>query len=134
MLENCYPEAVRVEGNPTARRLLDEVFVIRDANWRGIGSITESGYELAAAHCHLDARLRYAGLADETRDRMGQMPPGCSCAEVVLGRLRPTGCPLYGFSCTPSSPVGPCMVSDEGACRIWWASGVRDREGGRAGG
>jgi hydrogenase expression/formation protein HypD len=131
-LDNCYAEAVRAEGNPTARRVLDEVFVVRDANWRGIGSIAESGYELARAHHHLDARVLHARLADETRRRIGQMPPGCSCAEVVLGRLRPTGCPLYGFSCTPANPVGPCMVSDEGACRIWWASGVRERERGAA--
>lgn len=137
-LVNCYAAAVRADGNPTARRLLGEVFVVRDAGWRGIGSIAESGYELAGAHRHLDARSRFSDLADEARQRIGQMPPGCSCADVVLGRLRPTGCPLYGFSCTPSSPVGPCMVSDEGACRIWWASGVRererDREGARAGG
>lgn len=132
-LENCYAEAVLAEGNPTARRVLDEVFVVRDASWRGIGTITASGYELAAAYAHLDARALHAGLADDTRRRIGQMPPGCACAEVVLGKRRPTGCPLYGGRCTPSDPVGPCMVSDEGACRIWWASGVRERDPDRGG-
>jgi hydrogenase expression/formation protein HypD len=56
------------------------------------------------------------------------MPAGCSCAQVVLGKIYPNACPLYGKACTPRNPVGPCMVSDEGACRIWWAGGVRNDE------
>ena len=52
--------------------------------------------------------------------------PGCGCAEVVLGRAYPTECKLYGQACTPRNPIGPCMVSDEGACRIWWAAGARE--------
>jgi hydrogenase expression/formation protein HypD len=59
------------------------------------------------------------------RKRAGQMPPGCDCARVVLGRIYPDQCVLYGRACTPRTPIGPCMVSDEGACRIWWSSGVR---------
>jgi hydrogenase expression/formation protein HypD len=54
------------------------------------------------------------------------MPPGCDCAKVVLGKIYPNECRLYGLACTPRQPVGPCMVSDEGACRIWWANGVRE--------
>jgi hydrogenase expression/formation protein HypD len=54
------------------------------------------------------------------------MPPGCDCARVVLGKIYPNECRLYGLACTPRQPVGPCMVSDEGACRIWWANGVRE--------
>ncbi len=54
------------------------------------------------------------------------MPPGCDCARVVLGKIYPNQCILYGRACTPRKPVGPCMVSDEGACRIWWASGVSE--------
>ena len=46
-------------------------------------------------------------------------------ARVVLGKLYPNQCRLYGLACTPRKPVGPCMVSDEGACRIWWSGGVR---------
>jgi hypothetical protein len=53
------------------------------------------------------------------------LPPGRDCARVVLGRIYPDQCALYGRACTPRTPIGPCMVSDEGACRIWWASGVR---------
>ncbi|MCW8874003.1 MAG: hydrogenase formation protein HypD, partial [Xanthomonadales bacterium] len=63
---------------------------------------------------------------DEDRKRAGEMPPGCDCARVVLGKIYPNQCILYGRACTPRKPVGPCMVSDEGACRIWWANGVRE--------
>lgn len=122
-LANRYPEAVRPDGNPTGRTVLEQVFVIEDAPWRGIGVVPASGYTLRdSAH---DARVRFAHLVQTDRKHAGAMPPGCRCADVVLGRTAPTGCPLYGTACTPSDPVGPCMVSDEGACHIWWASGKR---------
>jgi len=124
-LDNCYPEVVRPGGNPTARRLLDQAFDVVDANWRGIGVIPASGFALSAAYAGHDARLQLPDLADDSRRRAGQMPPGCDCARVVLGRIYPDQCRLYGSACTPRNPVGPCMVSDEGACRIWWAGGVR---------
>ncbi|MFZ5467324.1 MAG: hydrogenase formation protein HypD [Pseudomonadota bacterium] len=123
-LENLYPEVVRPHGNPVARRLLDEELLTEDAPWRGIGVIPRSGLALPPGWAHLDARLRFPA-PDVPRRRAGEMPPGCACAEVVLGRVRPQGCPLYGAACTPRSPVGPCMVSDEGACHIAWAGGVR---------
>jgi hydrogenase expression/formation protein HypD len=53
------------------------------------------------------------------------MPPGCDCAKVVLGRIYPNECRLFGVACQPRHPIGPCMVSDEGACRIWWSGGLR---------
>jgi hydrogenase expression/formation protein HypD len=127
-LDNCYGRAVRNGGNPLARRLMNEVFDVVDANWRGIGTIPASGYDLNAAWSSHDAREKYADLADDSRRRVGQMPAGCSCAQVVLGKIYPNACPLYGKACTPRNPVGPCMVSDEGACRIWWAGGVRNDE------
>jgi hydrogenase expression/formation protein HypD len=126
-LDNCYPELVRPGGNPTAKAQLRESMEIDDANWRGIGSIPASGYALRGESRHHDARLRFPDFNDPQRRRAGRMPPGCDCAEVVLGRLYPDRCRLYGAACTPRHPVGPCMVSDEGACRIWWASGVRER-------
>jgi hydrogenase expression/formation protein HypD len=130
-LANCYPRAVRPHGNPTARRLLDEVFEIVDANWRGVGSIPASGYALAEAYQAHDARRRFTIDADEDRKRAGEMPPGCDCARVVLGRIYPNECRLYGVACTPRKPIGPCMVSDEGACRVWWAGGICEGAGSR---
>ncbi len=125
-LDNCYPELVRDGGNPSARRCLQEAFVVGDANWRGVGKIAKSGYELASRYQQQDARRRFPAQACEARKHAGEMPPGCDCASVVLGRIYPNQCRLYGKACVPRNPVGPCMVSDEGACRIWWAAGMRE--------
>ncbi len=125
-LDNCYPEVVRPGGNREARRQLDEVMEVVDANWRGVGVIPQSGYALREAYAAHDARRRFQSYADESRKRVGEMPPGCDCARVVLGKIYPNECRLYGRACTPRKPIGPCMVSDEGACRIWWSSGYRD--------
>jgi len=124
-LDNCYPEAVRPGGNPSARRMLEASFDIADAAWRGIGEIQSSGYELKAALQQHDVRQQLPDYAAEQRRRAGLMPPGCDCARVVLGQIYPNQCRLYGSACTPQTPVGPCMVSDEGACRIWWSAGRR---------
>jgi hydrogenase expression/formation protein HypD len=125
-LDNCYPEAVRPQGNVAAQRLLDHAFEVVDANWRGIGVIPQSGFALRPHLATHDARARFDLAADPSRKRAGQMPPGCDCAKVVLGRIFPDECRLYGRACHPRHPIGPCMVSDEGACRIWWAGGVRE--------
>lgn len=126
-LENCYSAVVSEDGNPTAQRLIAEAFDIVDANWRGIGAIAQSGYALKPALADSDAIQRFGIDLGEARKRAGEMPPGCDCARVVLGKIYPNQCALYGKACTPRRPVGPCMVSDEGACRIWWTSGVRER-------
>lgn len=125
-LDNCYSEVVRPAGNPTARRQLADVMAVVDARWRGIGIIPASGYAVRPAYAAHDAALVYPQHRDEARRRAGAMPPGCDCAQVVLGRIKPNQCRLYGAACAPRHPVGPCMVSDEGACRIWWSAGVRE--------
>lgn len=122
-LENRYPAVVPAGGNPVARRLLDEVFEVIDAPWRGIGSLPASGYALRPALAAHDARLAFHRPAGISRRRRGEMPAGCDCARVVLGQIRPNECVLYGRACAPHNPIGPCMVSDEGACRIWWQAG-----------
>lgn len=124
-LDNCYPEVVKPGGNPTAKRYLSDVTNVVDANWRGVGVIPQSGFALQEQYAAHDARLLYPAYGDVARKRAGQMPAGCDCARVVLGKLYPNECRLYGAACTPRTPIGPCMVSDEGACRIWWSGGVR---------
>jgi hydrogenase expression/formation protein HypD len=124
-LDNCYPEVVRPGGNRAAQRQLDATMDVVDANWRGIGVIPASGYALKSDFTAHDATKLYPAFDDAMRRRAGEMPPGCDCARVVLGRIYPDQCALYGRACTPRTPIGPCMVSDEGACRIWWGSGVR---------
>jgi hydrogenase expression/formation protein HypD len=125
-LDNCYNEVVRPGGNRTAQRQLRQALSVSDANWRGIGIIPDSGFSINSTYQAHDARREFPSYADTARKRAGEMPPGCDCAKVVLGRIYPNECRLYGRACTPRHPIGPCMVSDEGACRIWWSSGVRE--------
>jgi len=113
-------------GNPSARAVLREVLDVVDANWRGIGVVPGSGFAIKPELGNIDARRRFALDPEETRKRAGEMPAGCDCARVVLGKIRPDECVLYGRACRPGKPIGPCMVSDEGACRIWWSAGIRE--------
>jgi hydrogenase expression/formation protein HypD len=127
-LDNCYEHVARAGGNETAQKILDQTMDVVDANWRGIGIIPASGFALKSELSQYDARLRFAIEPELDRKRAGEMPPGCDCARVVLGKIYPNQCILFGRACIPRSPIGPCMVSDEGACRIWWASGIREPE------
>jgi hydrogenase expression/formation protein HypD len=124
-LDNCYPEVVKPGGNRAAQRQLQQAMEITDANWRGVGIIPASGFALNPRYRSHDARQAFPRYADDARKRAGEMPPGCDCASVVLGKIYPNECRLFGVACKPRHPIGPCMVSDEGACRIWWSSGVR---------
>jgi hydrogenase expression/formation protein HypD len=124
-LDNCYPEFVRPRGNHHAQASIVRQFEDMDAAWRGIGVIARSGFQLRPHWAAHDARALFAASLAGVKRRAGEMPPGCDCARVVMGRLSPVQCRLYGRTCTPRTPVGPCMVSDEGACRIWWNTGRR---------
>ena len=123
-LDNCYQGVVRPGGNPDAKAQLEAAMQVSNANWRGIGEIPASGFAIHPDYAGNDARPRFRDYSEDQRRRAGQMPPGCDCARVVLGKVYPNQCKLYGTACTPRTPIGPCMVSDEGACRIWLSSGV----------
>jgi hydrogenase expression/formation protein HypD len=125
-LDNCYPEVVRPGGNRTARKQLQQAMDITAANWRGVGIIPASGFAINERYQAHDARQAFPSYADDARKRAGEMPPGCDCAKVVLGKIYPNECRLFGVACKPRHPIGPCMVSDEGACRIWWSGGMRE--------
>jgi len=110
-VENAYERAVRPEGNPRAREVMARLLEPADALWRGLGLIPASGLELRPEYAGFDAAGRF-GLP-----RMwNSEPTGCGCAEVLQGLREPESCLLFGQACTPESPVGPCMVSSEGAC------------------
>ena len=125
-LDNCYPEVVKPGGNRAAQRQLQQAMDVTDANWRGVGIIPASGFAINDNFRTHDARQAFPSYADDARKRAGEMPPGCDCASVVLGKIYPNECRLFGAACTPRHPIGPCMVSDEGACRIWWSAGMRE--------
>lgn len=110
-VDNLYPGAVRPEGNPVARALVDEVFEAADVAWRGIGVLPHSGLAIRAEYADLDAARRFSVDLPAPVE-----PRGCRCGEVLRGVLDPSGCPLFGKVCTPDHPVGACMVSSEGSC------------------
>ncbi len=110
---NDYPRAVRDGGNPAAIAAIAQVFEARDAAWRGIGTIPASGLGLRAAFAGRDAAARFGLVPDP---EVPDTTPGCRCGDVLLGRLEPEACPLFGSGCTPDVPVGPCMVAFEGTC------------------
>lgn len=100
---------------------------VTDAFWRGLGVIPDSGYRVQSALVEHDARPRFVGLRDEARASLRPPPTACDCGAVLYGKRRPVDCALFGISCHPGNPVGPCMVSEQGVCRIWWAQGRRAR-------
>lgn len=114
-LENEYSRLVTDAGNAAAKAAANAVFTPADSLWRGLGEIKDSGLALRPEYARFDAASRY-GLH---RGR-GTEPPGCRCGEVIRGLLRPEQCPLFGRICSPADPVGPCMVSGEGACAAAW--------------
>ena len=109
---------VRPEGNPVACEIVDRVFEIADTAWRGIGMIPMSGLAVREAFGAFDAARRYGVKLDDY-----EHPKGCSCGLVMRGRMQPSECPLFGNACTPPKPVGPCMVSSEGACAVSYKYG-----------
>ena len=120
---NVYTEAVSQNGNPKAKALLEKYFDKNDALWRGLGVITGSGYTLKNAYMHRNAYKKSAEKpgAEESCE---VLPAGCRCGEVILGRVDPPDCPLFGQACTPIRATGPCMVSSEGACGIWYRNRI----------
>jgi hydrogenase expression/formation protein HypD len=117
-VDNLYPRAVRPAGNPRALAAMDRVFRVGDAAWRGLGIIPASGLLLREEFSRHDAREHFAALLDGVETEAGaEDPPGCRCGDVMVGRLDPRDCPLFGTECTPDTPRGACMVGGEGTCR-----------------
>lgn len=110
-VENEYPGAVGEEGNLKALAAIDEVFEPTDSQWRGLGVIPEGGLALREEYADFDALARFGIELPEGREH-----PACRCGEVLRGAIRPPECGAFGRACTPEHPLGPCMVSSEGAC------------------
>ena len=110
-VENEYTRAVSRDGNVLAQRMLERAFEPRTDLWRGLGQIEQSGLGLREELRDYDAQARF-GLEELPAPK----PTACRCGQVITGRMSPADCPLFGKRCTPEDPVGPCMVSSEGAC------------------
>jgi hydrogenase expression/formation protein HypD len=115
-VEVQYRRAVDRAGNPLARAAIEEVFEPDDAPWRGIGVIPGSGLRIRSRFAAHDAARLFSPL-DLPRPRAHS---GCRCGDVLRGAITPPQCPLFARRCTPEAPVGPCMVSSEGACAAWF--------------
>lgn len=114
-LENEYTRAVSQSGNRLAQKILAQCFEPRFDVWRGLGGIEASGLGLREELKVFDAERRF-----DVKYNSVEPPTACRCGEVITGRIAPEGCPLFGKACTPEDPVGPCMVSSEGACAAAW--------------
>jgi hydrogenase expression/formation protein HypD len=117
-LENEYTRAVRPRGNLKAQRFMYEAFDVDDGRWRGLGLIETSKFNLKERFSRFDAHLKY----DLKIEKGVDIRPGCRCHLIIIGKIKPTECPLFMKACTPRKPVGACMVSSEGTCRIWTRS------------
>lgn len=117
-VENAYPRAVTETGNLVAQQTINEVFALCDRNWRGIGSIPNSGWRLSPAYRDFDAELKFSvGHLNPCES------PRCRAGEVLQGTIKPNQCEAFGEECTPRHPLGATMVSSEGACAAYYNYG-----------
>ena len=120
-LENAYPRCVTHEGNEAALEAMWDVFETTSGEWRGIAEIPDANLVLREEYAEYDARERFdvepvAGSGDPLTER-------CLCGDIMAGKTDPDECDLFGEECVPSNPVGACMVSSEGPCKIWYEYG-----------
>jgi hydrogenase expression/formation protein HypD len=120
-VEIAYRRGVKPEGNQPALRLMETVFEISDANWRGIGVVPASGLQLRPEYEKFNAEKNFDIQAGSTRE-----PRGCICGSILRGVSTPLECKLFRSACTPEHPVGPCMVSSEGSCATYYQYGDKN--------
>jgi hydrogenase expression/formation protein HypD len=114
-VEIQYQRVVQKDGNQIARQLLDDVFVPGDDVWRGLGVIPESGLKIRESFSAFDAEKHFSVEIPQSKE-----PKGCICGQILRGLKTPIDCALFAKRCTPSDPVGACMVSGEGTCATYY--------------
>ncbi len=114
-ISNLYRKVVRPGGNVVAQELLDEIFAHTDAEWRGLGTIPDSGLAIRQEYGAFDAAKKF-----NIERRSVKLHPGCRCGDILKGIIKPHQCPLFNGRCTPENPIGPCMVSSEGTCAAYY--------------
>jgi hydrogenase expression/formation protein HypD len=133
-VENMYPRCVTKAGNLVAQEQLWKVFRPIGGRWRGIAHVPNGNLRLRDEWAHVDARRRFAidvhALWDFAPPALVQE---CICGDIMAGIKSPTDCALFGRQCAPHSPVGACMVSSEGTCKIWHQYGGHPDLGGYRG-
>lgn len=114
-VENQYSRIVQKEGNTAAKETIEKVFDISDREWRGIGVIPKSGYQLKDAYKTFDANLKY-----DIQIQSVEADSPCIAGDVLKGIKKPHDCPAFGKECHPEKPLGAPMVSSEGACAAYY--------------
>ncbi|MHC4461897.1 MAG: hydrogenase formation protein HypD [Planctomycetota bacterium] len=122
-LKSVYTAVVTEQGNTTAQKIINECFEPVDGYWRGLGKIEKSTLKIKDKYSRFDALKRF-----NITETPGEDTSGCRCGEVLCGLIEPPECGLFGKSCTPQAPVGPCMVSSEGACAAWFKYGQKRKD------
>jgi len=129
-VDNEYARAVSREGNLKAQALVNTYFEKRDHfRWRGIGDIPSSALKLKAEYAAYDAEIVFDEVLPKTELNDHKM---CICGDILKGRAKPFDCKVFGKACTPSNPMGSCMVSSEGACSAYFKYGKLNLKGARA--
>jgi hydrogenase expression/formation protein HypD len=116
-----YKRGINANGNPIALKIIDQVFTVIDCSWRGFGLIPNSGLKIRGEYKAYDTLHKFPmsdGIYRSTEKKSGSK--GCSCGDILKGIKTPPECKLFKNKCTPSNPVGPCMVSSEGACAAYY--------------
>ena len=117
-VQNAYARVVTENGNTDAQRVLEDVFVVIDRAWRGIGVIPQSGWGLSDRYREWDAEYRFA-----VHDIESIESPLCRAGDVLKGAIKPNECAAFGKECSPRNPLGATMVSSEGACAAYYNYG-----------
>ncbi len=117
-VSNSYARAVTGQGNLAALDVMDRVFEVCAADWRGLGKVPASGLRIRRGFAEFDAARLFDIDPGPTREHKG-----CLCGDVLRGTISPPECPLFSTACTPARPIGPCMVSAEGACAAYYQFG-----------
>jgi hydrogenase expression/formation protein HypD len=125
-VENQYARVVPEHGNPVSLAAIADVYEERPSfAWRGLGEIDRSGLCVREKYAAFDAEAKFGIGYGAQRAREVAEPEGTRCADVMTGKIKPTGCPMFGTACTPEMPLGALMVSSEGACAAYWQYGGR---------
>jgi hydrogenase expression/formation protein HypD len=117
-VSNSYARSVTRQGNRTALEVMDRVLEVTAAEWRGLGAVPASGLGIRPEFAPFDAARLFDVDPGPTQEHRG-----CRCGDVLRGTLNPPQCPLFARACTPAKPIGPCMVSGEGACAAYYQYG-----------
>lgn len=121
-LEIQYKRVVSMQGNLKAQELVERYFIKRESfEWRGLGHIAHSALRLRDEYAHIDAEVAFSEILskESVSDHKA-----CRCGDILRGVAKPLDCKVFAKACTPSNPLGSCMVSSEGACAAYYKYGV----------